>query len=124
MKQIGAGLLVLAIVALGSSAYAECPSAGSLTVSTLSGLVGQVWVSAGPSFTLSPMTNGASIWYATQDGAAETILIIINQTGGSLTPHVAVLDLDGRVLVGSDVQVAGGHTFTLSVASAIAPFCP
>ena len=123
MKQIGAGLLLLFIVALGSPVYAACPSAGSLTVSTLSGLVGQIWVSAGQSFTISPMTNGASIWYATPDGAADTFLIIINQSGGSLMPHVAISDLDGQELTGADVTIDGKHTFTLSVASAIAVLC-
>jgi hypothetical protein len=125
MKRIGLLVLVVALVgvALGSPADAACPAAGSIAVSTLSGLVGQVWLRNGSSFSVSPVTDGASIWFATQDGKAETILILINQSDGSLMPHVAILDLNGQELVASDVTIAASHTFTLSVAGAIADFC-
>lgn len=123
MKRLVVALVALVVLASAAPALAACSSAGSIVVTAPDTVVGQVWIRAG-SFSVSPMLNGTSVWFATQDGGAETILILINKAGDPANAHVKVADLAGQAIAEGDLEVPAGQTFTLSVAAIVKPHCP
>ena len=122
-QRIVAGLFALVILGLGSPAFAQCPAAGSLTVTNIEGVAVQSWINASGVFSIAPLVNGSSVWFATQDGSSDTFLVLINQTAGTLSPSVTVRDLEGTIMSSEEYNIFGRATLTLSVAALVAPFC-
>lgn len=123
MKRFVVVVFALALLAAAAPAFAVCSSAGSIVVTAPEIVVGQVWIRAG-AFSVSPLVNGTSVWFATQDGAAETILILINKADEPGDVHVKVADLDGQTIAAGDLEIPAGKTFTVSVAALVKPHCP
>jgi hypothetical protein len=115
--------LALLIVGLGAPAFAQCPGAGSITVTDTEGIATQAWINAFGGFSIAPLVNNSTVWFATQDGSADTFLVFINQTAGALSPSVTVRDLAGTVVSSEEYDVASVATLTLSVAALVAPSC-
>lgn len=123
MKRFVVVVLALVMLAAAAPAFAVCSSAGSIVVTAPDTVVGQVWIRAG-AFSVSPLVSGTSVWFATQDGTAETILILINKAVETAETTVKIADLDGQIIAAGELEVPGGKTFTLSVAALVKPHCP
>ena len=122
-KRLVVGLLALVVIAFAAPAFAQCPGAGSLTISDATGVAIQAWINAFGAFSVVPLVNGSTVWFATQGGGADTFLVLINQTPGALEPNISVRDLDGNEVAAEEVEVPGTATLTLSVAGLVAPSC-
>jgi hypothetical protein len=122
-KWIVGGLLALVIAGLGAPALAQCPAAGSLTVTDTEGIAVQAWINAFGGFSIAPLVNGSTVWFATQGGGADTFLVFINQTVSTLSPSITIRDLDGNIVSSQEYQVGSVATLTLSVAGLVAPSC-
>ena len=114
VRHVVIALFALCVFAAPALAQ-ECATSGTIHVTAPEGVNAQLWMqTAIGAFTIIPVKN-SSLWVNTGDGAAYSILVVINETSELAEATVTVRQFSGALIVGTTVPIEPGASFIYGI---------
>ena len=112
---IALAALCLLATAAPALAQQECETSGTLQVTGPAGTNAQLWMKTSSGVFNVINVKNSTLWVASDDGTAVSILVVINETAGSIEPTITIRKFNGDLIIGGTVPIAAGASFIMGI---------